>query len=85
MKASIGINEPLLGLSNSKFQKPQKAVCQSVLWFVPYARPQFQSYGVETLHAASTHEDAGFRPFEAGLRGLRGCQLICAIWGVKKS
>ena len=25
------------------FQKPQKAVCQSVLWSVPYARPQFQS------------------------------------------
>ena len=57
----------------------------SVLWFVTYARPQFQSYGVETFHAASTHEGAGFRPFEAGLRGLRGRQLICAICGVKKS
>ena len=53
--------------------------------FVPYARPQFQSYGVETLHAASTHEDAEFRSFEAGLRGLWGRQLICAIWGVKNS
>ena len=51
-----------------------------------YARPQFQSYRVETLHTASTHKDAGFRLFEAGLRGLRGLrgrQLICTIWGVK--
>ena len=37
------------------------------------------------MHAASIHEGAGFRPVEAGLRGLRGRQLICAIWGVKKS
>ena len=67
------------------FQKPQKAVCQSEICCVPYARPQFQSYEVQTLHAASIHEGAGFRPVEAGLRGLRGRQLICAIWGVKKS
>ena len=57
----------------------------SVLWSVTFSRPQFQSYEVETLHAASTHEGAGFRPVEAGLHGLRGRQLICAIWGVKKS
>ena len=71
--------------SNTIFQKPQKAVCLSVLSFVTFSRPQFQSYEVETLHAASTHEGAGFRPFEAGLRDLQGRQLIHAIWGVKKS
>ena len=33
---------------------------------------------VETSHTASTHGCAGFRPYEAGLHGLRGRQLICA-------
>ena len=35
------------------------------------------------MHAAPTNEGAGFRPCEAGLRDLRGRQLIFAIWGVK--
>ena len=42
----------------------------SEICFVRYVWPQFQSYGVETLHAPSTHE--GFRP-------------PSFIWGVKKS
>ena len=57
----------------------------SVHYFVTAPRPQFQSWDLETLHAALTHASAGFRPVEAGLRGLRGRQLICAIFGVKKS
>ena len=40
------------------------------------------------MHAASTHENAGFRPSEAGLHGLRGRQLRCAIsnlgWGASQ-
>ena len=44
----------------------QKAVDQSaVLCSVTYSRPQFQSYEIETLHAASTNEGAGFSPWEA--------------------
>ena len=49
--------EPFATLeSNTIFQKPQKGVCLSVLSFVTFSRPQFQSYEVETLHAASSHE-----------------------------
>ena len=29
--------------------------------FVTFAQPQFQSYEVETLHAASNHESASLR------------------------
>ena len=53
----------------------------SFLCCVPYARPQFQSYGVETLHAASTQEGDGFRPCETseliagGLTSSRRLQL----------
>ena len=57
----------------------------SVHYSVTSPRPQFESWEVKTLHAALNHEGAGFRPVEAGLRGLRGRQLICAISGVKKS
>ena len=57
----------------------------SVHYYVTAPRPQFQSWEVETLHAAFIHASAGFRPVEAGLRGLRGRQLICAIFSVKKS
>ena len=42
----------------------------SVISFVTYTRPPFQSYEVETLHAAPTREGVGFRPCEAGLSGL---------------
>ena len=40
---------------------------ESDICFVTYARPQFHSYKVETLHAASIHEGAGIRPVEASL------------------
>ena len=50
--------------SNTIFQKPQKGVCLSVLSFVTFSRPQFQSYEVETLHAASSHEGDERRSFK---------------------
>ena len=43
---------------------------------VPYRRPNRLTYEVETWHVAITHGCAGFRPYEAGLRGLRGRKLI---------
>ena len=43
--------------SNSLFSKPQ--INPSVICFDTYARPQFQSYGVETLHVASSMPTMG--------------------------
>ena len=34
---------------------------------------------------ASSDHEPGHGHYEAGLRGLRGCDLTCAIWGVKKT
>ena len=43
---------------------------------VPYRRPNRLTYEVETWHVATSNGCAGFRPYEAGLRGHRGRPLV---------